>query len=106
MKIFALFGNPTGHSLSPLMHNAAYSKMGIDARYVAFCVDDIESAVGGIRGLNICGVSITIPFKSAVMKCLDAVDDSALKIGAVNTIVNRDGILTGHNTDWLGLSIA
>ncbi len=106
MKIFALFGNPTGHSLSPLMHNAAYSKMGIDAHYVSFCVDDIESAVGGIRGSNICGVSITIPFKSTVMKYLDAVEDSALKIGAVNTILNQNGRLTGHNTDWIGLTIA
>ncbi len=106
MKIFALLGNQTGHSFSPLMHNEAYLIMGIDAHYVAFCVDDIESAVRGIRGLNICGVSITIPFKSTVIKYLDAVDERALKIGAVNTIVNQDGRLTGHNTDWLGLTIA
>jgi shikimate dehydrogenase len=106
MKTFALLGNPTGHSFSPQMHNATYLIMGIDAHYVPFCIDDIESAVGGIRGLNICGVSITIPFKSTVIKYLDAVDESALKIGAVNTIVNRNGKLTGHNTDWLGLTIA
>ncbi|MBE9547302.1 MAG: shikimate dehydrogenase [Proteobacteria bacterium] len=106
MKIFALFGNPTGHSLSPLMHNAAFSKMGIDARYVPFCVENLEDAVKGIRGLNICGVSVTIPFKTAVMKYLDELDDSALKIGAVNTIVNDGGRLTGRNTDWIGLSIA
>jgi shikimate dehydrogenase len=106
MKIFALLGNQTGHSFSPLMHNEAYLIMGIDAHYVSFSVDDIESAVRGIRGLNICGVSITIPFKSNVIKYLDAVDESALKIGAVNTIVNQDGRLTGHNTDWMGLIIA
>ena len=106
MKIFALFGNPTGQSLSPLMHNAAYSKMEIDACYVSFCVENIENAVRGIRGLNICGVSVTIPFKTTVMEYLDEIDDSALKIGAVNTIVNEGGRLTGRNTDWSGLSIA
>jgi shikimate dehydrogenase len=106
MKIFALFGNPTGQSLSPLMHTAVYSKMGIDARYVPFCVENLEDAVRGIRGLNICGVSVTIPFKTTVMKYLDALDDSTLKIGAVNTILNRNGKLTGHNTDWMGLTIA
>ncbi|MEA1935517.1 MAG: shikimate dehydrogenase [Thermodesulfobacteriota bacterium] len=106
MKIFALFGNPTGQSLSPLMHNAAYSKMEIDACYVSFCVENIENAVRGIRGLNICGVSVTIPFKTTVMEYLDEIDDSALKIGAVNTILNRNGRLTGHNTDWMGLTTA
>ena len=71
MKIFALFGNPIGQSLSPLMHNAAFSKMGVDAHYVPFCVENLEDAVRGIRGLNIGGVSVTIPFKTAVMEYLD-----------------------------------
>ncbi len=106
MKIFALFGNPIGHSLSPLMHNAAYSKMGIEAYYLPFYYDKIESAVMGIRELNIRGASITIPFKSTVIKYLDAVDDNALKIGAVNTIVNLDGKLMGYNTDWIGLTVS
>ena len=104
--IFALFGNPVEHSLSPLMHNAAYKKMEIDAQYVAVCVNNLEEAIQGIRERerNIRGVSITIPFKTAVMSYLDRVDDSAHAIGAVNTIQHDgNGGLTGYNTDWIGL---
>ena len=102
-EIFALFGNPVAHSLSPTMHNTAFREMNIPGEYVPFCVENIEDAVRGVRGLNIRGVSVTIPFKTAVMAYLDETDDEALKVGAVNTIVNRGGRLTGHNTDWLGL---
>ena len=103
-EIFALFGNPVGHSLSPLMHNATFKRMKVDAHYVPFCVENLEDAVRGIRGLNIRGVSITIPFKTAVMAYLDAVDESSLRIGAVNTILNdNNGRLKGYNTDWVGL---
>jgi shikimate dehydrogenase len=102
--IFALFGNPVGHSLSPLMHNATFKKMKIDAHYVPFCVKYLEDAVRGIRGLNIQGVSITVPFKTTVMPYLDGVDESSLRIGAVNTILNdNNGKLKGYNTDWVGL---
>ena len=100
---YVLLGNPVGHSLSPLMHNAALKKMGIDEHYSAACVQDINGAMAGIRGMNIHGASVTIPFKVAVMEYLDDIDDDALDIGAVNTIVNHDGILTGYNTDCLGL---
>ena len=72
--IFALFGNPVGHSLSPLMHNAAYKKMKINARYSPFCVENLADAIKGIRACDIRGVSITIPFKTAVMPYLDEVD--------------------------------
>ncbi len=103
-EIFALFGNPVGHSLSPLMHNATFKRMNIDAHYVPFCVKDLEDAMRGIRGLDIRGVSITIPFKTTVMPYLDEVDESSLRIGAVNTILNDDnGRLKGYNTDWIGL---
>jgi shikimate dehydrogenase len=103
-EIFALFGNPVGHSLSPLMHNATLKRMKIDAHYVPFCVKHLEDAVRGIRGLDIRGVSITIPFKTTVMSYLDEVDESSLSIGAVNTILHDDqGRLKGYNTDWIGL---
>ena len=103
-EIYALFGNPVGHSLSPLMHNATFKRMNIDAHYVPFCVKDLEDAMRGIRGLDIRGVSVTIPFKTAVMPYLDEVDESSLRIGAVNTILNDDnGRLKGYNTDWIGL---
>jgi len=105
-KIFALFGNPVGHSLSPLMHNAAFRRMGINALYVPFAIDRIGDAVSGIRALGISGVSVTIPFKTSVMDYLDCVDESAREIGAVNTIAKREGKLAGVNTDWVGLSAA
>ncbi len=103
-EIFALFGNPIGHSLSPLMHNATFKRMKIDAHYIPFCVKNAEDAVRGIRGLDIRGVSITIPFKTKVMAYLDEVEESSLRIGAVNTILNDvNGSLRGFNTDWIGL---
>ena len=101
-KIFALFGNPVGHSLSPLMHHTAYGEMKIKAVYVPFCVGHLEDAVRGIRGMGISGVSVTIPFKSEVLKHLDDREESSDRIGAVNTIVNEGGRLRGHNTDWIG----
>jgi len=104
-KIYAVFGNPVGHSLSPIMHNAAFKRMKIDAHYVPFCVKNVEDAVRGIRGLDIRGVSVTIPFKTTVMPYLDEVDESSLRIGAVNTILNDgNGRLKGFNTDWIGLN--
>ena len=98
-----LLGNPVAQSLSPLMHNAALNEMGIDGRYSAFCVSNLESALCGVKGMNIRGASVTIPYKVSVMEYLDEIDDDALNIGAVNTIVNNNGRLTGYNTDWLGL---
>ncbi|MFB3925334.1 MAG: shikimate dehydrogenase [Syntrophales bacterium] len=104
--IFALFGNPVEHSLSPLMHNAAYREMGLDAIYVPFCVENLPDAVKAVRTLGIRGVSVTLPFKTAVMQYLDAVDETAKAVGAVNTILNESGTLTGFNTDWAGLTHA
>jgi shikimate dehydrogenase len=101
--VYALFGNPVAQSLSPLMHNAALKEMGLPGIYVPLCVRNLPLAVQGLRGLDIRGVSVTIPFKTEIMNYLDNVDDEALRIGAVNTIVNRDCRLTGHNTDWRGL---
>jgi len=102
-QIYALFGNPVGHSLSPLMHRAAYAAMNLPADYVAFCVTNLGAAVEGIRALNIRGVSVTIPFKTDVTPLLDELDESARLIGAVNTIRNERGRLTGFNTDTAGL---
>jgi shikimate dehydrogenase len=102
--IFALSGNAVGHSLSPLMHNAAYKEMKIDASYVPLCVEHLEDAIQFIREGNMQGASITIPFKIAVMSYLDEVEQSAQQIGAANTIWHDDnGRLTGYNTDWIGL---
>jgi shikimate dehydrogenase/3-dehydroquinate dehydratase type I len=102
-QIFGLFGNPVKQSLSPLMHDAVLNMMQIEGKYLPFCIHDLASAVSGIRGMGIRGVSVTIPFKVSIMAYLDEVDDDALKIGAVNTVVNHGGTLKGFNTDWIGL---
>ena len=101
-SLFGVIGQPIGHSLSPLMHNAAFAATGQAAHFSAFAVDDLEAAVAGIRALGIAGVSVTLPHKSEVIKYLDWVDQEALEIAAVNTIVNRQGQLCGYNTDVAG----
>jgi shikimate dehydrogenase len=103
-RITGLFGYPVEHTLSPLMHNAAFEHLGIDYCYLPFSVhpDSLKNAVEAIRALNMAGVNVTIPHKEAVIPCLDSVNEEALFIGAVNTIVNREGKLIGHNTDGRG----
>ena len=101
-KIYGILGRPVAHSLSPEMHNAAFRELKINAAYVAFPVTDLVQAVAGLRGLAIQGVSVTIPFKEEIIPLIDELDPQAALIGAVNTLVNRDGLLTGYNTDWLG----
>jgi shikimate dehydrogenase len=101
-KIFGILGRPVAHSLSPAMHNAAFRHLDVNAVYVAFPVTDLRKAVAGLRGLGIGGVSVTIPFKEEIIPRLDELDPRAAEIGAVNTVVNRDGRLTGYNTDWRG----
>ena len=104
--LYGILGNPVTHSLSPAMHNAALAASGIDAVYLPFHAPDIIAAVTGIRGLDVQGVSVTIPHKETVMELLDSIDPVAEKIGAVNTIINKDGVLKGFNTDWLGATSA
>ena len=84
------------------MHNTAFSALGYNGAYLAFRVTDIGKAVVGIKALGIKGASITIPHKVSVMDFLDELDDTAKKIGAVNTIISREGVLTGYNSDGLG----
>jgi len=101
-KIYGILGRPVAHSLSPAMHNAAFRELGVNAIYAAFPVTDLAQAVAGLRGLNIQGASVTIPFKEEIIPWLDSLDPQAACMGAVNTVVNRQGRLTGYNTDWLG----
>lgn len=101
-RLYAVLGDPVSHSLSPVMHNSAFARIGYNGVYTAFRVKDIAGAVHGIKALGIQGASITIPHKTAVMAYLDEVDEEARKIGAVNTVVNRQGRLSGYNTDGLG----
>ena len=104
-RILGIFGDPVSHSLSPAMQNAALERAGIDAVYVPFHVrpTDLPTAVAALRACHIWGVNVTIPHKEAILSHLDALDETARLIGAVNTVVNRDGRLTGYNTDGVGL---
>lgn len=101
-QICAVIGDPIQHTLSPRMHNAAFQALGLNFAYVAFHVKDVRRAIEGMRGFNLRGLSVTIPHKVEVMQHLDEIDPLAKKIGAVNTIVNREGHLFGTNTDGLG----
>lgn len=102
-----IIGDPIEHSLSPEMHNTTYKALGIDDQFVFVAAhvkpEDVEQTVNGARAMHIRGLTCTIPHKTSVMQYLDALDETAEKIGAVNTIVNDHGKLTGYNTDWLGV---
>jgi shikimate dehydrogenase len=84
------------------VHNAAYRALGLDYTFVCFGVQDVAGAIQGMRAFGIRGMNVSMPHKQAVMQYLDAIDDTARDIGAVNTIDNRDGRLTGYNTDCVG----
>jgi shikimate dehydrogenase len=104
MQVYGLVGTPVEHSLSPPMHEAAYDRLGIDARYVTFEPDegDAVAAVEGAAALGIAGLNVTIPFKRAVLAAVEP-DDAAGRIGAVNTVdFGGEGPPTGHNTDAVG----
>jgi len=101
-ELYGIIGNPVRHSLSPIIHNAAFRRMELNAVYLAFEVKDLAGALRGIRELGLRGVSVTLPFKTDVIPFLDEVDEVAEKIGAVNTIVNEGEKLFGYNTDWRG----
>lgn len=103
-RLFALFGNPVGHSLSPLMHNAAYEALKLSAKYIALEVPDGETALLRMRERGIKGASVTIPLKTSIMACLDEIDDYSRAIGAVNTLCAKEGRVFGGNTDWLGFT--
>ena len=105
-RVFALIGSPVEHSLSPAMHNAGFAALGLNAVYVAFRVEDVAGALRGVRALNLGGLSVTVPHKVAVMAHLDQIEETARQVGAVNTVVVRDGRLVGYNTDVAGAMAA
>lgn len=106
MKICLSIGYPIKTSRSPSIHNAGYKKLGIDDEFVYLRAEvkpkDLKMAIDGVRALGIRGVSVTMPHKQEVMKYLDKIAKDAEIIGAVNTIVNNNGKLTGFNTDYIG----
>ena len=99
-----IIGFPIGHSISPVFQQAALDHLGLDATYQAWEVkpENIGAFVDGLRSPDMLGINVTVPHKEAVIPFLDEVDDWSTAAGAVNTIVNHGGRLTGHNTDGPG----
>ena len=106
--VYGIMGHPVGHSRSPSMHNRAFTALGIDALYVPFAVapDRLEQAVRGIRALDLQGMNVTLPYKTAIMPLLDFVEPDAQAIGAVNTVYREGSRLCGTNTDAPGFTRA
>ncbi|MDO5410948.1 MAG: shikimate dehydrogenase [Lachnospiraceae bacterium] len=107
-ELIGLMAYPIRHSSSPAMHNEAFAKLGLDYAYLAFEVDNdtLEDAVKGLRALKMKGSNVSMPNKTVVHKYLDKLSPAAELCGAVNTIVNEDGVLTGHITDGIGYMAA
>lgn len=102
--LLGVMGDPIGHSKSPVMHQAALNAMGLSGAYVPLHIrpEGLSDAIQAMKVLGFRGVNVTIPHKVEVMKHLDVIDEGARLIGAVNTIVNDNGTLTGYNTDGIG----
>jgi shikimate dehydrogenase len=102
-QLCAVIGNPVSHSLSPAIHNRAFQELGLDFVYLAFRVEDVRSAVSGMRALeNFRGLSVTIPHKVAIIEHLDEVAEVDAQIGSINTVVNEAGSLRGFGSDGPG----
>lgn len=101
-KLFALFGNPVSHSKSPLIHNYVFKELGINACYTRYLLENKSRLRAKFFELGLDGVNITVPFKEYAFEACDQLDEFARNIGAVNTIVLKDGQLCGYNTDAPG----
>jgi 3-dehydroquinate dehydratase/shikimate dehydrogenase len=101
-ELFGVVGDPLGHTLSPLVHNAAFQSMGMNRVYVPFRVpvDDFKSFLQQTAWLNIKGLSVTIPHKEVAVECVQQADGAVRMVGAVNTMVRREAGWEGHNTDY------
>lgn len=107
-KVLCLFGSPVAHSISPMMHNEAFKLLDIDYRYFCFDVDEnnLEQAFAAMRLFDFRGCNCTMPDKNRAYELVDKLSPEAKIIGACNTIVNDNGILTGHNTDGKGYMLS
>jgi shikimate dehydrogenase len=99
-KLICIIGSPVKHSLSPVMYNAAFKNLKLNYTCLAFEVNDLKYSLSGLKAIGASAIIVTIPFKEKVMNMLDEIDDAANKIGAVNLIMNKNGKLSGFNTDW------
>lgn len=102
-QLCAVIGNPIGHSLSPAIHNAAFTALDLDFIYLAFPVEDVKGVLAGMRAIeNFRGMSVTIPHKTEVMNYVDEISDVDRSIGSINTVIHEDGKLIGVGTDGAG----
>jgi shikimate dehydrogenase len=106
-RFTAIFGDPVEHSLSPAMHNAAYAALGLERAYLAFHVvpEHLHDAIRALPALKIAGVNLTVPHKEKAVAMMAHLSEEALRLGAINCVVNRDGDLYGDNTDARGLEL-
>lgn len=105
-KLFAIFGNPVSHSKSPLIHNGAFKHLGLKGCYARYELNDGKEFKNKFFSLSLSGANITIPFKEDAFAACDTLDSFAKQIGAVNTVVEKEGKLFGYNTDAPGFMAA
>lgn len=107
-RLTGLLGSPVAHSISPLMHNEGFQLLGLDYAYLCFDIKEaqMEDAVKALKLLNVRGFNCTMPVKIKMCQLADDLSPAARLIGAVNTVVNENGVLTGHNTDGTGFTEA
>ena len=105
-KEIGIIGYPLGHTMSPTIHESAFNKLGLDMKFNIWETkpENLEQAIHNLRNNNILGSCVTLPHKFEVMNFLDELDKTAVEMKAVNWIVNDDGKLVGHNTDWEGFT--
>ena len=105
-RVYGIFGWPVAHSRSPAMHNAAFAALGLDAVYVPLAVqpERLGRAVAAVRALGIAGFNVTLPHKTEVIALLDELTPAARAVAAVNTVIRREALLVGDNTDAVGLA--
>ena len=103
-RLAAVVANPIKHSISPFIHNTAFAATATNGVYVAWEIEasDLEQTIRNIRRYQMFGINLSMPYKEQVIPYLDELSDEARLIGAVNTVVNHDGILIGYNTDGKG----
>ncbi len=104
-SVCLIIGDPVAHSLSPTMHNAAYSALRLPFVMAAAHVrpEFLTAAIAGFKALGLRGLAVTMPHKVSIIPLLDDLDPTAKEVGAVNTVVHSDSKLMGYNTDWLGI---
>jgi shikimate dehydrogenase len=105
-RIYCVAGNPILQSKSPPMFKAAFRQLGIEASYIRFAASTAKEVMACAREIGMGGLNITAPFKSEIVQYLDHIEDDAKKLGSVNTIVRKEGLFVGHNTDIAGVLAA